>query len=79
MPSGRPSPHGEGRLASGTPSSSPISRPSVSPTTAVTNSAVDRSSTREISQDAGTSVRYGRIANPTTTQATTHAARRNPA
>ena len=47
--------------------------------TAVTNSAVERSSTREISHRAGTIVRYGRIANPTTTQATTHAASRKPA
>ena len=56
-----------------------MSSPSVSPTTAVTNSAVDRSSTWEMSQVAGTSVRYGRLANPTTTQATTHAASRKPA
>ena len=52
---------------------------SVSPTTAVTNSAVDRSSTREISHCAGTSVRYGRIAKPTTTHATTQAAMSQPA
>ena len=40
--------------------------------TAVTNSAVDSASTRRISQVAGTTVRYGRIAKPTTIQATTH-------
>ena len=46
--------------------------------TAVMNSAVDRSWTREISQVAGTTVRYGRIANPTMTHAMTQAASRNP-
>ena len=56
-----------------------MSRPSNSPIVAVTNSAVDRSSTRAISQVAGTTVRYGRMANPTTIQAMTHAASRKPA
>ena len=42
------------------------------------NSAVERSSTRAISQVAGTIVRYGRIANPTMTQAMTQAASRKP-
>ena len=57
----------------------PSAGPSSRPTTAVTNSAVDRSSTCRISQVAGTTVRYGRIAKPTTIQATTQAARRAPA
>ena len=47
--------------------------------TAATNSAVDSSSTRRISHRAGTTVRYGRIAKPTTIQATTQAARNAPA
>ena len=47
--------------------------------TAVTNSAVDSASTRVMSQVAGTIVRYGRIANPTTSQATTHTAMMAPA
>ena len=55
--------------------SSPMSRPM----TAVTNSAVESSSTRRMSQVAGTTVRYGRIAKPTTIQATTQAARSAPA
>ena len=46
--------------------------------TAVTNSAVDSSSTRRMSQVAGTTVRYGRIAKPTTIQATTQAASEAP-
>ena len=46
--------------------------------TAATNSAVERSSTRRTIQMAGTTVRYGRIANPTTIQATTQAARKAP-
>ena len=49
------------------------------PMTAATNSAVESSSTRRISHWAGTTVRYGRIAKPTTTQATTQAARNAPA
>ena len=49
-----------------------------SPMTAVTNSAVDSSSTRRISQVAGTTVMYGRIAKPSTIQATTQAARSAP-
>ena len=47
--------------------------------TAVTNSAVESASTRAMSQLAGTSVRYGRIANPTMSQATTHVASNAPA
>ena len=47
------SPHGAGRFDSGKPSSRPISRPSSRPMTAVTNSAVERSSTREISHVGG--------------------------
>ena len=43
--------------------------------TAATNSAVESASTWRISHWAGTTVRYGRIANPTTTQAMTQAAR----
>ena len=46
--------------------------------TAVTNSAVDSSSTRWISQVAGTTVMYGRIAKPSTIQATTHGASSAP-
>ena len=47
--------------------------------TAVTNSAVDNSSTRAISHVAGTTVRYGRTPKPTTIQATTHTASSAPA
>ncbi len=46
---------------------------------AVTNSAVESSSTRAISHTAGTTVRYGSRPNPTTIQATTHSARSAPA
>ena len=46
--------------------------------TAATNSAVESASTRVINQAAGTIVRYGRIAKPTTSQATTHTARSAP-
>ena len=46
--------------------------------TAATNSAVDSASTRVMSHIAGTMVRYGRTANPTTSQATTQTARRAP-
>ena len=56
-----------------------MTRPSSRPTTAVTNSAVERASTRAISHVAGTIVRYGRMAKPTTIHATTHAARSAPA
>ena len=48
------------------------------PTTAVTNSAVDSASTREMSQVAGTTVRYGSRANPTTIQAMTHVTSEGP-
>ena len=47
---------------SGRPSSRPIRRPMSRPTTAVTNSAVESASTWRISHVAGTTVRYGRIA-----------------
>ena len=46
--------------------------------TAVTNSAVDSSSTRRMSHVAGTTVMYGSSAKPSTIQATTHAARSAP-
>ncbi len=46
--------------------------------TAATNSAVESSSTLVINHAAGTIVRYGRIAKPTTSQATTHTANRAP-
>ncbi len=49
-----------------------------SPATAVTNSAVDRSWTPRTRRPAGTTVRYGRIENPTMTHATTHAAMSAP-
>ena len=78
-PSGSHVPNGGARPDSGKPSSSPISRPSSRPTTAVTNSAVESASTCRISQPVGTTVRYGRIANPTTIQATTQAASSAPA
>ncbi len=55
--------------------SSPINRPN----TAVTNSAVDRSWTQRTSQAAGTTVRYGRTAKPTTSHATSQTAIRAPA
>ena len=48
------------------------------PTTAVTNSAVDSAWALRTATRAGTIVRYGRIAKPTTIQATTQAARKNP-
>ena len=50
------------------PSGGRCSRPAM----AVTNSAVESSSTRAISQAAGTTVRYGSRPKPTTIQATTH-------
>src|SRR5687768_961875 len=78
-PSGSREPNGGGNADNGKPSRSPINRPSSNPTTAVMNSAVERSSTRAINQLAGTTVRYGRIANPTITQAITQAASRKPA
>ena len=86
IPSPRPSdtasgshvPSGSGKAESGRPSSSPIRRPSSRPTTAVTNSAVESCSIWRISQTAGTTVRYGRIAKPTTIQATTQAIRSQP-
>ena len=53
---------GSGRLASGRPSSRPISRPSSRPRMAVTNSPVESSPTPVISQRAGTTVMYGRMA-----------------
>ena len=56
-PSGSQVPSGAGTAASGSPSRSPITRPSRRPTTAVTNSAVESSCTRLISQPAGTTVR----------------------
>ena len=61
--------------ASGSPSRRPISSPRSRPAT-----AVDELGRREVldwrmSQPAGTTVRYGRIAKPTTIQATTQAAR----
>ena len=46
--------------------------------TAATNSAVESASTWRISQAAGTTVRYGRIAKPTTSQATTQTASKAP-
>ena len=46
--------------------------------TAATNSAVESASTWLISQVAGTIVRYGRMAKPTTSQATTQTASRAP-
>ena len=49
------------------------------PSTAATNSAVDMSCTRLTSQPAGTIVRYGSTAKPTTIQAIVQAARMNPA
>ena len=55
-------------------------RPSRRPATAVTNSAVESClRPARMSQPAGTTVRYGRIAKPTTIQATTQAARNAPA
>ena len=56
----------------------PSAGPSSRPTTAVTNSAVESCSIWRISQTAGTTVRYGRIAKPTTTQATTQATSSQP-
>ena len=50
-----------------------------SPSTAVTNSAVDSSWTQRTSHAAGTTVRYGSTAKPTMTQATSHAAISAPA
>ena len=55
-----------------------MSSPSSRPATAATNSAVERFWTPRISQPAGTIVRYGRIAKPTTIHATTQAARKAP-
>ena len=78
-PSGSQVPNGGASCDSGSPSRRPIRSPSRRPTTAVTNSAVDSASTCRISHVAGTTVRYGRIANPSTIQATTHAASRAPA
>ena len=58
-PSGSSQPYGSGKLASGRPSSRPISRPSVSPMMAVTNSPADRSetlamiATRRLDRDVG--------------------------
>ena len=60
----QPRPPRLGEADSGKPSRRPMSRPSRRPMTAVTNSAVDSSSTRAISHVAGTTVRYGRIAKP---------------
>src|SRR5215212_8982770 len=77
-PKGSQVPNGTGKARSGRPSRRPMRRPRIRPTTAVTNSAVDSCSIWRISQIAGTTVRYGRIAKPTTTQATTQAARRTP-
>ena len=69
-------PQGAARPDSGMPSSRPIRRPRSSPMTAATNSAVDSClDAGGCSHCAGTTVRYGRIANPTTTQAMTQAAR----
>ena len=48
------------------------------PNTAVTNSAVDSSWTQRTSQAAGTTVRYGSTAKPTTNQATSQTAIRAP-
>ena len=78
-PSGNHEPHGSEKFESGKPSNRPITNPMTNPSTDATNSAVDSSSTRRTSHVAGTTVRYGRIAKPTTTQATTHAASRAPA
>ncbi len=55
-----------------------MSRPRRSPTTAVTNSAVDSRWTARNSHVAGTTVRYGRIAKPTTSQATSQAINQMP-
>ena len=77
-PRGSHVPSGSGKADSGRPRSRPISIPISSPTTAVTNSAVDSSWICRTSQTAGTTVRYGRIANPTTIHATTHAASSQP-
>ena len=68
---GSQSPSGDGRNDSGIPRSSPIRRP-------ITNSAVDSAWAFRMSHSAGTMVRYGRMAKPTTIQATTQAARKNP-
>ena len=55
-------------LGSGRLSSSPSRRPTNRPRTAATNSAVDSSWTLRISQPAGTIVRYGSSAKPTTSR-----------
>ena len=55
-----------------------MSSPRRSPTTAVTNSAVDSRWTARKSQVAGTIVRYGRIAKPTTSQAAIQAISQMP-
>ena len=64
---------------SGRPSSRPISRPSRRPMMAVTNSAVESSSTWRRSHSAGSTVMWGRIPKPTIIQATVHSATRAPA
>ncbi len=56
-----------------------MTRPIRRPSTAVTNSAVESSWTRSMSQPAGTTVRYGSTAKPTTSQATSQAAMSAPA
>ena len=63
-PIGSHVPSGGGSVDSGRPSRTPMSRPIRRPTTAATNSAVDSCWTWRISQPAGTTVMYGRIANP---------------
>ena len=77
-PSGSQTPSGPSKFDSGRPSRRPINSPMSSPRTAATNSAVDSASTWRMIQSAGTTVRYGRIAKPTTIQATTQAARKAP-
>ena len=55
-----------------------MSSPRRSPTTAVTNSAVESCWISRINRTAGTTVRYGRIAKPTTIQAMTQATSSGP-
>ena len=76
--SGAQVPSGAGSAARGIPSRSPIRRPMRRPPTAATNSAVESFSTSRTSQEAGTTVMYGRTANPVTAHATTHAATSAP-
>src|SRR5215218_78976 len=78
-PSGSQVPSGPSICARGRPRRSPSRSPTNSPSTAATNSAVESSWTRRMSHRAGTTVRYGSTANPTSSQAIVHAARMNPA